>query len=274
MPKKTKNPTALDVVQHSALQSHYHTFTGKKLLDRNFPGNFLLVESASKIYSFNSDDILDEEETSEGFVRITMRPGCSGMMTTPYIVDHYTVSLIDGIDNREPPLPIHKLGDPPLATESDITELVASRPLAKTLSDAASKYKNECELGATLPNQNHCTHYLSSAFIRAGYNELLRKNSEGRGIFHHWCDTITPPRTKNENARPIKAKEMHEWFKSMKKSSQTERPDNQGFWAVYQHDEEAYPGGGGHVLIYDSDKKIAFGTGVYWRWKEQYFYQW
>lgn len=268
-----RNPTPGDVI-FKIEQSNYPSYTGRKCPDLNFPGNFLLIESVERIYSFHYADVIKEEKIANGLVKITMGPNCMGMFIQPYLVPKCHPCVLPNYENMIPPKVIIKKGDPTFASSEDYKKLKASRPRERTIASAAMNFetpKGTCVLGKT-PSENNCTHYLSDAFIKAGFDELRRERSEGGGIFYHWCDTITPPRRVNINARPIRAKEMNQWFLSIHTELKTTLPDGEGFWAVFQFDAAEYAGG--HVLIYDSDSRKVYGTGVYWDWKEQYFYKW
>ena len=71
--------------------------------------------------------------------------------------------------------------------------------------------------------------------------------------------------------RAIRAREVKEWFESMATESRRELPVDEGYWAVFQLDEEVY--WGGHVVIIDTDTGRYFGTGHYPHW-DQYCYKW
>lgn len=248
-------------------------FTGFKHPDNNIQGHILLITSREKIYSFHRDDILSESKLPNGMVSLEIRTGAIGYLSSPFLVGNEAVNF-QNITDRLVASPIKsKKGTPKLAIKKDIENLKKLNPLARTLASVATYWTmpdGGCALGSTPPN--NCAHYLSDAFIKAGYTELLRKNSEGRGIFTQWCDTTTPPHRYNENARPIRALDMKNWFNSMATKKATAKQSGSGFWAVYQ---ERQSDGQGHVLLYDSDKDIVYGTGGigYWTWK-QFFYQW
>jgi hypothetical protein len=64
--------------------------------------------------------------------------------------------------------------------------------------------------------------------------------------------------------RPIRARDMWCWFKQMATEKRSSRPKKEGFWAIFQLDESAY--WGGHVIIFDSDKNVFYGTADYPNW--------
>lgn len=123
----------------------------------------------------------------------------------------------------------------------------------RTIAAAAANFKGECKGGDHYAN--NCAHFLSDAFMRA--------------------DFILPAslyRCATPFKRAIRAREVREWFK--KKAGGAERrtlPIKEGYWAVFQLNEQEY--WGGHVVIVDTDRNIYFGTGHYPDW-DQYCYQW
>src|SRR4051812_27301900 len=84
------------------------TFEGIKAVDKNFEGNFLLIESSTRMYSFNSNDVLDEKKLAGGKVRVIMRKGCTGMITSPYRVGANDVTLLSHAENSPLPTPASK----------------------------------------------------------------------------------------------------------------------------------------------------------------------
>jgi hypothetical protein len=149
------------------------------------------------------------------------------------------------------PLAPNVSGEPkagPVATGPDVQ--LPGRPLASV----GANWRNGCKGGDTYAGTD-CAHFLSDAFIRAGYTELI---SRGRT-----CPTSA--------ARPIVAKQMRAWFQSMAVRTSRTPQRNTGWWAVFQLDESEYLGG--HVVLLDSDNWLYFGRGWYPDWK-QYLYQW
>lgn len=156
-----------------------------------------------------------------------------------------------------PPFPAWKLGDPKPAGDEDRIRLQSLALEPKTIAMAASFFAKECSGGDAYAN--NCAHYLSNAFMNAGFDDLKAPAS----CINARCDTSAK--------RPIRARDMWCWFQEKATKTASELPENDGFWAVFQLDEASY--WGGHVLIYDSDKKIYYGTGHYPNWS-QYCYKW
>jgi hypothetical protein len=105
---------------------------------------------------------------------------------------------------------------------------------------------------------NNSAHFLSNAFIGAGYTELLTYGAR--------CPAH----------RPLRAREMHEWFKTKSSTepsgeSSTQLQRGTGWWAVFQLDEQVY--WCGHVALLDSDNWVYYGTAWYGSWS-QYLYRW
>lgn len=260
-----KDTTSLTTaLQQSAVLASSRTFTGIKLPDRNTSGRFMLVESDQVAYSFRLADIEDELSVEAGRTRVRLRARSIGYVIRPFMIQDGPSLLVD--DNLTSPPPVRsRRGDPRFATAKDTARIQALKPAARTLASVAANWKNSCELGDS--EDNNCAHYLSDAFIRAGYAEL-RKDGQQSEI-NEWCDWNDTP--KNNAARPIRAKEMWEWFKNMSQTSQTTKPSKKGMWAVFQWDKSY---SGGHVLVYDSDSDVVYGRGAYWDWSSQNFYQW
>lgn len=72
-----------------------------------------------------------------------------------------------------------------------------------SIGSAYSAYRGRCEYGERL--ENNCAHYLSDAFIRAGYTEL--DGGEGRYARTHNGRAVC------KAGRPIRARELREWFR-------------------------------------------------------------
>ncbi len=136
-------------------------------------------------------------------------------------------------------------------------DVATGRPGALSLAPVAAKWNNSCAGGDAF--DNNCAHFLSDAFIRAGYEELKPNNPH----IHARCGTAAK--------RPIRARDMWEWFQSKATKTSRTLTRNTGWWAVFQLDESAY--WGGHVALWDSDADRKFGTGWYPQWN-QYLYQW
>jgi hypothetical protein len=190
------------------------------------------------------------------------------------------------MEHVAPPEPEDIPGMPQKATTADhlkLLERAGKRRLFGILSPrpsielAAGKFHEGCLGGGRYAN--NCAHFLSNAFVLAGYSELLTDSRHIRA----WCGPTEchPPR---REGRPIRAREMRAWFKSKGGSSYRFFPRNSqaefertmrntGFWAVFELDESQY--WGGHVCILDTDDWKVYGTGMngYWTW-EQHCYRW
>jgi hypothetical protein len=116
-------------------------------------------------------------------------------------------------------------------------------------------FHKECAGGDNTLYLNNCAHFLSDAFIRAGYEDL--RNYGAR------CNT--PAR------RPIRAREMWAWFQTQAIAESATPTRGTGWWAIFQLDESEY--WGGHVVVLNSDSWWSYGTGWYGSWT-QYMYQW
>jgi hypothetical protein len=184
--------------------------------------------------------------TSEGFGFNVEGPDKCGALN--YYGDN-------AMEEFTPPTPNFELGDPVAANEFDVNSLTIT--IKKSIIGAASLYSGACLGGDRY--QNNCAHFLSDAFIKAGFSEL---SSPSPCIDVH-CATSA--------ARPIRARNRWCWFEKMARESRTALPKNEGLWAVFQLDERQY--WGGHVVIIDTDRNIFYGTGNYPRWK-QFCYRW
>ena len=120
---------------------------------------------------------------------------------------------------------------------------------------------------------NNCTHYLSDSFMRSGFYWLVGSNTyinaRCSGNFSNYY-----------MRRPIRAKEMRDWFRSMspiygnniitassgselyRKLARTKKK----YWAVYQGGGSYW---GGHVAVVDAQWKNYKGTGFYNYWPTQ-----
>lgn len=161
------------------------------------------------------------------------------------------------MENELPPEYPAREGDPSAAISDDIKELSKLVTNRKSIAGAASLYNGRCKAGDAYAN--NCAHFLSNAFIAAGYEELLPPNE----CVNARCNTNAK--------RVIRARDMWCWFKAMAVESTNNIPNNSGFWAVFQLDETEY--WGGHVVIIDSNNNKYYGTGNYSSWK-QYAYKW
>lgn len=124
-----------------------------------------------------------------------------------------------------------------------------------TLKQVAKAYTQTCVGGDR--ESNNCAHFLSDAFIRAGYTELL--------------DTeLVTQRCKCGEGRVVRAQEMLKWFQSKSKRFHSGRLEpGTGFWATYQEKP-----GRRHVTILDSDTGKFYGTADCKNWPVQWNFQW
>jgi len=207
--KKKGIKSVIDILRTFEELNSLQTFIGIKTVDQNIIGNFLLIENSETIYSFNSLDIVNEEKLQNGKVKVTMRLGCVGLISKPYKITQDKVTILSTTENNIPPKPIYKKGDPKIATKKDVEKIKKLQPLARTLPAVAVNWSNSCSLGDL--ERNNCAHFLSDAFIKAGYTEL--KKSGANSNIKEWCDWNDSD--KDSNSRPVRAKEMWEWFKTM-----------------------------------------------------------
>jgi hypothetical protein len=158
---------------------------------------------------------------------------------------------------KPPPSPPPRKFDPKPATRVDTRELVEQVFDIKSITGTASLFDNACAGHDSY--ENNCAHFLSDAFIRAGYSELLSSND----CINARCGT--------EAHRPLRARDMWCWFKQKATQTKNALPKNDGFWVVFQLNENEY--WGGHVVIIDTTKNLYYGTGNYPQW-DQYAYKW
>lgn len=249
-------------------------FEGYGKEDRNFPGNLLVVVSPEVMYSFEQQDIVDREDLAGKRVRVWIRDGAKGFRTVRSVTgEQPAVPFEIGMEDRVPPAALEIPGMPSRAFGSAsavaMENVAAPRPFdlpgapaaadlgSPPLSAIAAHWMNSCAGGDV--QSNNCAHYLSDAFIRAGFTELAQANPhiEAR------CGTTA--------RRPIRARNMWSWFQSKATTTSTTARQNTGWWAVFQLDERAY--WGGHVAVLDSNAWQFYGTGWYANWN-QYLYQW
>jgi hypothetical protein len=125
----------------------------------------------------------------------------------------------------------------------------------RSLQSIAASYSGACTCRHAY--ENNCAHFLSNAIIAAGFTELSKSNDN----IHARCT----------QQRPIRARDMKDWFHSIASTSSRKLVRNTGWWAVFQLDEAAY--WGGHVCIVDTGEWRHYGTGFYPNW-EQYAFKW
>jgi len=162
-------------------------------------------------------------------------------------------SKMESISPPAPPLP----GPDDPKPAALVPEHVSSVVVVKSIAGAASIYNRGCVGGDAY--DNNCAHFLSDAFIRAGYLELNPPSD----CVNARCSTSAK--------RPIRARDMWCWFQSIATDQRNKLPKNEGYWAVFQLDESQY--WGGHVVIIDTDSNLYYGTGNYPSWT-QYCYKW
>lgn len=236
---------------------------GQKKADRNIKGNILIMETKNTWYSFPAKDIIEERKVENGMTLFLINKKGKGLRIEPFGLTNNSISM----DKEEltSPQRIYDLEKIKFANENDIKNIKQKELAADSLAAVAKFWSNSCVRGES--EKNNCAHFLSDAFIRAGYTDLTK--SGGSPHITEWCDWDDTP--KQSIARTIRAKEMWKWFESKAKRSLRTKPVKDGFWAVFQWDKTY---SGGHVLLYDSNKNVVYGTGVYWNWSDQYFYQW
>ena len=228
--------------------------------DQNVRDNLLIVESSESIYSFSKSDIREEEEigasgiaeegeTGERRVRVWVRAGAQAFRTTPFLAGESFSPFTVAMEQVAPPAPPVTLGMPTPAPGAE----GAVGAAAPSLPWVGANWANSCAGGDSFGN--NCAHFLSDAFIRAGYTELQSYGAR--------CYTWAK--------RPIRAREMWSWFnsKAVKRSNTVQQ--NTGWWAVFQLNEQVY--WGGHVALLNSNSMLYYGTGWYGNWN-QYLYQW
>jgi hypothetical protein len=124
---------------------------------------------------------------------------------------------------------------------------------SKSLRSVFDAYENRCACGTSYPGTN-CAHYLSNAFLKAGYT--------------------LPDGEKCPKGRLIRAKEMLAWFRSLGGEFSSSHPRQEGYVAVYQESS-----GQGHVCVHREFKKgnaWSFdwrGTGDYSDWEVNWHFR-
>lgn len=257
---KRKNPKSL--LQHFVTlrdRPQSLCLSGKLSPDRNFPGRHIMILDGANMVSFNESDMYEAVRTKDGLDIVTLRKSAQVWRTVAAPLEQSL--FVDPCPYPEedlPPPPMTRTPkDPVMASQNDIQALRDRVGLTRSIAGAAAQYNEQCEGGDRY--QNNCAHFLSDAFIRAGYSELGPPNN----CIHARCGTSAK--------RPIRAKDMWCWFKSMSVRQSRTIPRNKGFWAVFQLDENEYCCG--HVVIIDTDNNTYYGTGNYPSW-DQYAYQW
>ena len=125
-----------------------------------------------------------------------------------------------------------------------------------TLSDVAARYYDGCVCNRETQFKKHnCTHFLSNAFISAGFKDLKQHSR-----FSLHCS----------QGRPVRAQELLKWFQEeADRFHQGRPPANTGIWAMYQEKP-----GGHHVFLLDTNTGKYYGTADCVEWPIQWAYQW
>ncbi|MCB8904339.1 MULTISPECIES: hypothetical protein [unclassified Streptomyces] len=257
-------------------------FEGYVSDDGNIPGNILVVESDECVYSFAKSDIMDREKVGEERVRVWVRAGAKAFRLSRILAGEsqapFTVAMeniappepvelpgmprraggaprVEEMEHIAPPRPVEAAGAPRYGADSSLA--VVPPALMPLLSSVGSLYTERCVGGDSYTN--NCAHFLSDAFIRAGYTELAVANPH----INARCGTTA--------RRPVRARDMWSWFQSKAVRTSNRLDPYTGWWAVFQLDESVY--WGGHVVLFDSDSWSYYGTGWHGTW-HQYLYQW
>lgn len=251
-----------DILQTYGRRADCVVITGVATADLNLPGNTLIVVNKDQFYSIQNSDIVDRETIGPVETRVWVKKGSKAWQSGAVPIGgefRLRETLVDMEDLPEPPS-VEIPGMPTEASEIDRQKLRALVPATGTIATAAAEYNGRCAGGDHYAN--NCAHYLSDAFLRAGFTELAAGQSADHFITAR-CGTLAK--------RPIRARDMWQWFQS--KAAQTSKTlnCNTGLWAVFQLDEAVY--WGGHVVIVDTDAWTFHGTGCHWDWN-QYAYKW
>lgn len=164
-------------------------------------------------------------------------------------------------ENIPPAEVLLMVGDPEEGTKKDQKKLSAG----KSLEGTCKAFERKCAGGGEFIN--NCAHFLSNAFIEAGYSELTKKQE----CVNARCDEDKTCNLGSYlNHRIIKAKDLRCWFSSKAKKTADSVKKNSGFWAVYQQRSSDSQG---HVAIIDTKSWRYYGTGWFSSWTQE-FYQW
>ena len=244
-------PLLEEVLQRQQQRANCDLFVGEVLPDRNFANRLLVVTGPDIFYSVHVDDIFERETTTE---RVWVRDGSTVWRCTSSSQSKRQYDLrLDSMESTRPPAPRLLAGDPQAGTVADQQNLSAGT----TIEGAAKLFAGSCAGGDSYGN--NCAHYLSDAFIRAGFTDLRNANA----CINARCSTAAK--------RPLRARDMWCWFKSKASESGGAVARHTGIRAVFQLKESEY--WGGHVAIVDSGTWKYYGTGWYGDW-DQYSYKW
>ncbi|MBG7697681.1 hypothetical protein HCJ76_06200 [Streptomyces sp. MC1] len=279
---KAQQSDLTSLMERAARRNTTVPFEGYSREDGNIPGNIMVASSDECVYSFAKSDIMEREQLGEDRVRVWVRAGATAFRLSRIRAGESQDSFTVAMENIAPPASPRLAGDPtpasgavtaeqmehiaPPPTEEpagapryaggDTAQVTVPRVLPP-LSSVGSCWTASC-LGGDM-FANNCAHFLSDAFIRAGYTELAMANP----YIHARC--YTPAR------RPIRARDMWAWFQNRAVRTSHTPMRNTGWWSVFQLDESVY--WGGHVLLLDTDTWTYYGTGNHTTW-QQYLYQW
>ncbi|RWP58624.1 hypothetical protein [Mesorhizobium sp.] len=253
--RKDKNdesqPTLQEIIDRLGRRAECDILVGEALPDRNFDNHTIIVSDRDTYYSVHRDHILEAEPVGPARFRFFIRPRSAIWRASRTNPDGSQYLL--AMEMFEPPKMLLLPGDPDAGTAQDQQKLSAGR----TIEGAAKVFSGACTGGDVYPN--NCAHFLSNAFIQAGFAGLGSSHS----CINARCSTSA--------RRPIRAREMRCWFEAMAITTGGAVQRNTGFWAVFQLDESAY--WGGHAVIIDSDNWKYYGTGWYSAW-DQHSFQW
>jgi hypothetical protein len=190
-------PLLEEVLRRQQQRANCDLFVGEVLPDRNFAKRLLIVSNPDTFYSVNVDDIIEREITG-ATQRVWVRHGSTVWRCTRSSErkGQYGLGLDLPMEWMAPPAPRLLAGDPQVGTAVDQQSLSTGT----TIEGAAKLFANSCAGGDSY--DNNCAHYLSDAFIRAGFSDLRNAND------------CTNARCSTAAKRPIRARDMWCWFKS------------------------------------------------------------
>ena len=137
-------------------------------------------------------------------------------------------------------------------SQEEIEQITSSEVGVLSLNNVGAKYYNGCTCGTRY--DNNCAHFLSNAFILAGYTDLLTSS-----LITERCP----------HKRPIRAQDMLKWFQAKQTGFHGGRVQrNSGWWATYQETR-----GWQHVVVIDANSWVHYGTGDYYDWPVQWNYR-
>lgn len=226
-----------------------------------------LVTASDRFIVVALGDLVDIHRLDELYYRIHLRPNA------PTRIEHHSPGAKPlwrslekpKIQEEDVPHGLFRLlpGSPTPGGAEDQAGLKAGA----TIEGAAKVFMRSCDGNQSY--DNNCAHFLSNAFIKAGFAELVSPNEcVGARCNKEGC-TISPYLSR----RPIRAKDLKCWFQSKARESSTSVNAGSGFWAVYQ---ERGSDGQGHVAILDANAWKFYGTGWFHTndpegWSHRYF---